>query len=701
MARRRDRSKENDPLHFSNATERFEESVAKVLQDYPEIMRPDLTEAQRRAIVQGLAYEVVQGRQVGPDNPVLSSLYMMDYRQRPVDIDTFLMSEEYLGSMVGESLRPCWRRDLNKIFAPTSPVFLWILTGCIGGGKTFAAMLAMCYKIYRLSCLADPWKFYGIAQNTPIVFGCYSITKSQAADTGYTYLKNFIDGCPYFTNYFPRNPKIDSRIDFGPTTGKNISVISGSRSLHVIGQNLFSICIDEVNFMQSAVAKETGEQTGQAYKLYGDVESRMVSRFLNKYGTMPGIMLLVSSKNSQSSFLEEKIKTADKVRTHISDYALWEAVEKHAQTKKWFFVEVGDKMSESRVVPDTDTPKPGMHVVKVPETFRKYFERNPDQALREIAGVATMNVSPLIRDKASVYRAVKDYLVHPFTRQTITLSMVGGEKDLQGIEDYVDIRRIMRPENSAWRPLRNPRARRYIHGDLALTQDAAGLAMGHVAGLRRVQVPHADGTTSVEVYPLVEIDFMLRIVPPTTGQIPLFKIRRFIYWLRSLYPLGSVTFDGFQSADMIQQLQYSGVDARRLSVDESAAPYEALRLALLEDRLHYYKYEPFEREILDAQYDVLKGKVDHPEKGADGAPGSKDVADCVAGVVWSALSDTEARVAIQDEYARTGTEIPAPGETPPMPVPMTQKPKQAPPVQRVGGVMVDWNLVRKLKETNK
>lgn len=681
----------SDPFYFSADDAKLQEAVSQAVDEIVASQVDDvklLTEHQKRVLVEAIAYEVVKGNRAGPDNPVISSLYRADYRMTPVDVETFIMNEEYLGGMVGKNLRPVWLKDLIKIFAPDSKIYTWIITGCIGGGKTYAATLALVYKMYCMSCLHDPWKFHGIAPNTPIVYGCYSITKTQAADTGYSYVQSFIDHCPYFSAYFPRNMRIDSRIDFGPTTGKDLSVISGSQSLHVIGQNLFSLLIDEVNFMRSSISKQTGDVTGQAYKLYNDVESRMVSRFMTSKGTLPGLLMLVSSKHMQSSFLEEKMKKADPKTTLISDYSLWEAIPKHAETKTWFTVEIGDKFQTSRILKADEKPRVDAETVKVPEQFRRFFVADADQALRELAGKATFNVSPLIRDRQSIFRAIDAKLIHPFTKQSIVISTA----DQIYIENFYDVRRAFNPINSKWVPKLSPNAVRYIHGDLAVSGDAAGLAMGHIAGMKKSEVVRPDGTVSYEMYPHVVFDFMLQILPPEGAQIELAKIRRFIFFLNKLYKLAAVTFDGFQSTDMIQMLNAGGVPADKLSVDLSPEPYLSLRQGMFEDRVSYYQYPPFEREIGDVQYDVGIGKVDHPLHGADGAKGSKDVSDAAAGVMWHAITDMHSRVATIESQARgnsyTHTPVPNAGLVVAAPT-------------KTGPQVLDWNAIRKAKETKR
>lgn len=607
-----------------------------------------LSAFEKNVVLQWLAEAVLTGR---ADNTIHEVLWELDFERKPVSVETFTTDEYYLGR-VAKDLHPRWKEDLSKVFAPGSKIFEWVMTGAIGTGKTTVAMVAKAYALYRLTCIRNPAAYYGLLPDSLITFGIFSLTKRQVADTGYSTIKSYIDMSPYFTNEFPRNRKIDSVIDFEPTTGKRIKVLSGSTELHAIGLNMFAYAMDEVNFMRAKTDKESGVATGQAYDLYNTVYARLLSRFLRPGGVVPGIMLLMSSRKAQTSFLEEHLKKVQRSEhTYVSDYKLWEVKAKHKFGKTTFRVEVGDRMSRSRLLLPTDKPRPGTRIVEVPDALRKPFEEDVDQALRDVAGVATFNVSPLIRDRQSVFDAARTAIPNPFKTDIVSVST---ELD-DYIEDYFEVDKVCDVVDGKWRPKLNPMAPRAIHLDLALRGDSAGFAMGHVSGLMTTQKMRPDGVMSERTEPVMLMDMMVRVLPPLSGEIDFSKLRAFILYLRKFYNIIRVTADGFQSADMIQilnKVQYSALKAKGpnrpanvgkfaglLSVDRDPAPYLSLRSALFDRRLFYYPYGVFEREMLDLQLDIQTGKVDHPERASDGTKGSKDVADAVAGVTWTAIGD--------------------------------------------------------------
>ena len=137
--------------------------------------------------------------------------------------------------------------------------------------------------------------------------------------------------------------------------------------------------------------------------------------------------------------------------------------------------------------------------------------------------------------------------------------------------------------------------------------------------------------------PIIRIELMLQITPPPKGkgEIDYSKIRRFFACLRDMgFDFGRITFDGFQSVDMQQILNRAGFRVGQQSVDRAPChAYQELRSAVTEERVRWYNYPPFVTEVTRLQRDEKKAKVDHPHGG------SKDVSDCVAGVIWLCQHD--------------------------------------------------------------
>jgi hypothetical protein len=193
-----------------------------------------------------------------------------------------------------------------------------------------------------------------------------------------------------------------------------------------------------------------------------------------------------------------------------------------------------------------------------------------------------------------------------------------------------------------WQPRVNPGAPRFIHADLAKTNDCVGLACSHLYGFRRVDHVDNQGKAQQIQMPVVYFDFLLQIKPPKGSEIDFTKIISFIFFLRHIgVPVVEVTFDRFQSTHSQQILKKAGFESREISMDRSPAAYMGFKEAVMSSCCFFYDYEPLLDELAQLQVlrkvprgeqTVSKVKIDHPPGG------SKDVADAVAGSYFACIS---------------------------------------------------------------
>jgi hypothetical protein len=563
-------------------------------------------------------------------SPAAKAIWELDYERLPVSIDTFLDDPDYLGA-IGRHLYDPWRRELQCVCDPRRAITEWIVTGAIGTGKTTAAVIALLYKIYRLTCLRDPQSFYGLIPGSPIVFGLFNLTLDLAHSVSYKKFLNVFRASPYFGRLVTaRIPRVVARIDLP----KNIVCALGSNVIHALGQDLFGGILSEVNFARRPEAE-------QVVELYTGVTRRLESRFLRPETTLPnpGFLILDSSPRDQHDWLERHMAgRGDGV--HVTSFALWDVKQFPGPR---FSVLLGDRTQTSRILAPGDAiPQgtPSDKVIHPPESFRSHFERDVDGALRDIAGVATYAGTPLIADPSRVEACVDPLREHPFQRESICLSLDDPRALMQFVREPILFARSS-ISGQPWRLKLNPGAPRFIHVDLALSEDCAALAMCHVSSSRVTALPNSDGTLSRAQVSIITVDLILRVVPPRSGQIDLGKIRSFILMLRERgVPIAHVSYDDFQSADSIQILKKEGIPAKLVSVDTNPGAYFALRAAIDERRIRFYRYPPFIDEITTVQFDPIRKKVDHRPGG------SKDCADAVAGAVFAAITDAQARPAL-------------------------------------------------------
>jgi hypothetical protein len=157
----------------------------------------------------------------------------------------------------------------------------------------------------------------------------------------------------------------------------------------------------------------------------------------------------------------------------------------------------------------------------------------------------------------------------------------------------------------------------HAHVDLSLSRDCTGLAIGYV---------HRSTIIAGEIKPVIVVDLMLELRAPAGAQIDFQEVRNLIYAVRDRgFPITFVTFDGYMSADSIQQFNKRRIEAGVLSVDRDLVSYNTLKECVHEGRLDYYQYQPFYDCVRSLV--LVKGKkVDHVKAG------KKDVTDAVAAI---------------------------------------------------------------------
>jgi hypothetical protein len=114
----------------------------------------------------------------------------------PVDPLTFIESPDYMDCK--EDVYPVILEDFIDI---VSGMYVEVvLTGGIGSGKTFLALLLMAHELYRLSCLEDPQGALSQSSSAEIEIVFQSVTADLAESVDFRHFKELIDRAPYFQN---------------------------------------------------------------------------------------------------------------------------------------------------------------------------------------------------------------------------------------------------------------------------------------------------------------------------------------------------------------------------------------------------------------------------------------------------------------------------------------------------------------------
>lgn len=609
-----------------NNTLRVADIVDAIQNGHAEVL--DKLDANERAFVLRAVKDLKKG-----DSRLLSRVWQEDFVQPPPTVDQFLDDPYYFGR-IGKSIYPVWRRELREVLKTENEIAEWVIGGSIGIGKTYIAVVALCYKILRLMLMRSPQEFYGLTEGTPIVFGFFNIFKYLAMDTSYTYFQSFLKLSPFFRERCISKDGKESFVGFP----NGIGIAVGAQAIHALGQNLYGGLLDEANFGKGSSL--TSEERSQVLDLYLGVRRRIESRFMQVGGRTPGLLCLVSSARAQGDFLQKHIEeTRHDPRTKHTAYALWDVKEKFKKSPR-FYVLIGDRERSSRILDKPEDAPAGADIMAVPVEFQEQFRRNLDECIRDLGGRPTFGKSLLIPRREMIFECIRTSTAreHPFTVDEIELS-------IEPSDPTNIIRALNKPAlldiydktNDRWRPRFHPNMGRCIHVDLAKNGDCAAISMAGISQVRRIERFDNEGqryTTTDLVY---WIDFMLRIRALPGSEIDFRKIREFIFYLREMgYDIIQVSYDGFQSTESLQELYKAGFEVKVLSIDRSSVPYYTLRSVIMEGRLDLYHYQPFVDEILELQdhsrESVKRGPaIDHPDGG------SKDVTDSVCGAIYSLL----------------------------------------------------------------
>jgi intein/homing endonuclease len=509
----------------------------------------------------------------------------------------------------------------------------------IGWGKTFLASIGICYILYQLSLMKNPQRSFGIAAGSYIDIVVFSVTEELAKKVAFDNIVGKIQASPYFQENFPfevtkRELRFPNQIRVAPRATTDNSAL---------GLNVMSALMDETDFMANNMKSKKIAQfatVDKAESIYNTIKRRMKSRF-ERQGKLPGIMFIVSSKNTRDNFTERLIQRSKNESTFfVRDYATWHVKPENYFNSGRFWVLVGNEQIPTRILTPEELEKYKDNIpdncvlIDIPEDFRREFENDLEGSVRDVAGIATVSVSPFIqrRDKITeclaLYKQVYPQGGHPFTVEEFEPGKQG-QMMWNRITEYVNERTFLGMERRL-RPKVNPKAVRHVHIDPSLSGDATGFCMAHVSGYKEVIRTAGDGTEYRERAPVYTVDLILRVIPPIGDEIVMGDMRQFIYdFTAHGYIVSTVTMDSWQSADAIQQLSQKGYTSEVLSVDVKMDPYENLKLALYEGRVLMYEYQPLLDELYTIQKDLVRRKVDHPPNK------SKDCSDALAGCLFS------------------------------------------------------------------
>lgn len=538
------------------------------------------------------------------------------FKERPATVMEFL-GPDYLdtGGLVSEGglIRDAVAEALSEILGEETQIDkptkfeLAIITGAIGIGKSTIGAITLCYLCHWLLCLKDPQGFLGLLKGSKIAVMMMSTKGKQVRDVVFGDVKEMINGSPWFRDHpYDRAFKNEIRFD------GNVWIIPGdSTETTFEGYNVLCGIIDEIDSHQVTPNKDYAEQG------YSTIYGRMSSRFDRR-----GFLLLIGQKKKAEGFAARKFdEFTERDDAYATQMTIWESRGDAYYKERGpdgraacFYYDRVRKM----IVPDEMVAQHGDDgLLRVPNMYLPDFKTDPVKALRDLGGYPPSVEDPFFVMQHKIQEAEDRWV-----------------EENPGRENPFDRLGVIDP---SW--IASSSTPRTVHLDAAYASggDAYGLCMAHVSGAVEV-----DG----ELKPIIEVDCLLRIQAAPGSEISFSTVRSILYDLRGRgkFNIELVTYDGLEGKDNEQQLRKKGFKVRALSVDKTTEPYYQLKDAVYEDRITYPPYYvPLRRGSPDPDVDILVRelsqlvdmgiKIDHPVPH-----GSKDVADCVAGVTYTLTS---------------------------------------------------------------
>jgi len=500
----------------------------------------------------------------------------------PVPLDVFVRDKYYLGSPPLSSMQfdavdvatQIYNNDTLKELGWKRRRFVneLVLLWGKGSGKDYISRIIHLRAAYLLMALKNPQAYF-FHKDHPVGIEPFHLlntatTKEQASNIFFAPLRKMVHRSAFFR---PRGQILVGQIKFE----KAIYLVSGhSEAEAQEGMNLFIAILDEI------AAFKTAEEVADIARLrlrknipqsaeaiYDFAHSSRVTRF-----PKAGKVILLSFPRFKGDFITTKYEEGLKnPRVYTSFGAT-------------FDVNPTKKLSD----------------------FEDERKRNPARYKCRILCKPGLAEDAFFRNEGAIKRAFSLELEDPIDPQT----------------------KRLRPH---FRCEHNHLC--FGHIDLAKNRDRAALCVVHAYDVVEHAVASEDGETRIVELPMIKVDVLAYFEAPPSGEVNYNDIMDMVVELYEErgFNIDLLTFDGYQSVQMMQSLEARGIRVDNLSVDRQREPYESWQDAMYDGRFicHYNKI--LVEEEIPYLVDYKGRKIDHRKEG------SKDGADSIAGAVHNCV----------------------------------------------------------------
>lgn len=177
-------------------------------------------------------------------SPTYDTLWLQDYVELPVDLDTFLCDDYYLGqtNRNGAAIYPYWKRSMHDIFDAGNQYVECVFTGATRIGKTSTAITCAAYMLYRMMCLRDPQAFFQKKEISQFSLLFFNLTLDLAKSVAFKEFNSTLAMSPWFQGHGVMSKSVKDPV-YIPDGGK-IVIEAGSDVSHSLGKQIFCLAGD-------------------------------------------------------------------------------------------------------------------------------------------------------------------------------------------------------------------------------------------------------------------------------------------------------------------------------------------------------------------------------------------------------------------------------------------------------------------------
>ena len=509
----------------------------------------------------------------------------------PVPLEEFIRSKRFLGL---PKLSPKQYEAIDYAtqiyFTPTLRSLGWkrlryvnelVLLWGKGSGKDFVARIMLLRISYLLLALKNPQAYFYAPDmscgSEPIHMLNTASTKDQAANVFFAPLRRYVRGSPFFKG---RADVLTSEIRFE----KGINLLSGhSEAEAQEGLNLIIVILDEIAAFKTedevADLKRTRLRKNipmSANSLHDFAMSSVTTRF-----PKVGKVVSLSFPRFKGDFITARYEEGK------NDPAMYTSF------GSTFDINPTKKASD----------------------FAREKKRNPVRFACRILCEPTVAEDAFFKNTVAITRAFSRDLPSPVDEETLRYKSWFQCKD-----DFP----------------------RFGHVDLAKNRCRAAFSFVHAYDVKQEEVEgKKEGEKVVIDLPLIKLDVLVYFQASPGGEINFEQVRGLLLEFmeqRGFY-VSILTFDGYQSLQMMQNMESRGIPVELQSLDKTREAYETWQDTIYEGRfLSYYNKILVEEEIpflIDYKGKRIEHRTGRGKDGSDAVAGA--VNNCVKSEAWGGL----------------------------------------------------------------